>query len=174
MLSRAVEGVDVGARSEAKVRQAVFRSRLRLVIYASSLCFAISIPGAGAEAPVRRKCAPTPDRFLTDKLTVWQQRLKLDDWKISIMMVHPGDLKPNTLGNISWYESEKFAVIRVLDASDYQVGCRDMLDDMEFTVVHELIHLQLLSLPRSEASRKDEEVAVNHITNALLLLERHK
>ena len=47
-----------------------------------------------------------------------------------------------------------------------------MLEDMEFTVVHELIHLQLSSLPRSEASRSDEEHAVNRITDALLKLDR--
>jgi hypothetical protein len=49
-----------------------------------------------------------------------------------------------------------------------------MLDDMEFTVVHELIHLELSSLPRSEASRRDEEYAVNQIADALLALDRKK
>jgi hypothetical protein len=47
-----------------------------------------------------------------------------------------------------------------------------MLDDMEFTVVHELVHLQLSSLPRSEASRSAEEHAVNEITQALLNLAK--
>jgi hypothetical protein len=63
-------------------------------------------------------------------------------------------------------------VIRVLDASDYRMPYREMLDDMEFTVVHELIHLELSSLPRSEASRRDEEHAVNQIADALLKLDR--
>ena len=45
---------------------------------------------------------------------------------------------------------------------------------MEFTVVHELIHLQLSSLPRSEASRSAEERAVNHITEALIQLDRER
>ena len=43
--------------------------------------------------------------------------------------------------------------------------------DMEFTVVHELIHLELASLPRSDTSRTDEEFAVNHMADALLLLD---
>jgi hypothetical protein len=47
-----------------------------------------------------------------------------------------------------------------------------MLDDMEFTVVHELVHLQLSSLPRSEASRSAEEHAVNEIAGALLKLAK--
>ena len=45
---------------------------------------------------------------------------------------------------------------------------------MEFTLVHELIHLELSSLPRSEASRRVEEHAVNNLTDALLRLDRQK
>jgi hypothetical protein len=45
---------------------------------------------------------------------------------------------------------------------------------MEFTLVHELIHLELASLPRSDASRTDEEHAVNHMAEALLRLDRHE
>ena len=114
------------------------------------------------------------ESHVTERLAVWQQRLKLQDWKISIIMAHPGDMKPKTLGNIHWDADKKSAVIRVLDASDYHLACHDMLDDMEFTVVHELIHLELSSLPRSEASRRDEEYAVNQIADALLALDRHK
>jgi hypothetical protein len=112
--------------------------------------------------------------YVTERLAVWQQRLKLEDWKISILMAHPTDLKPKTLGNIHWDADKKAAVIRVLDPSDYRLGCRDMLDDMEFTVVHELIHLELSSLPRSDASRRDEEYAVNQIAEALLKLDRRQ
>ena len=121
-----------------------------------------------------RECAQMSEPYVVERLAVWQQRLKLEDWKISILMAHPSDLKPKTLGNIHWDAEKKAAVIRVLDASDYQLGCRDMLDDMEFTVVHELIHLELSSLPRSDASRRDEEYAVNQIADALLKLDRRK
>jgi hypothetical protein len=112
--------------------------------------------------------------YVNERLATWQQRLSLQDWKISIIMSHPSDLKPKTLGNIHWDSDKKSAVIRVLDASDYHMPYREMLDDMEFTVVHELIHLELSSLPRSEASRRDEEHAVNQITDALLKLDRRK
>jgi hypothetical protein len=112
------------------------------------------------------------ESFVKERLAIWQQRLSLADWKITIIMSHPSDLKPRTLGNIHWDADKKSAVIRVLDASDYKMAYQDMLDDMEFTVVHELIHLELSSLPRSEASRRDEEHAVNQITEALLKLDR--
>jgi hypothetical protein len=119
-------------------------------------------------------CARMADTHVAERLSVWQRRLKLQDWKISIVMAHPSDLKPKTLGNIHWDADKKSAVIRVLDASDYRLSCRDMLDDMEFTVVHELIHLELSSLPRSEASRRDEEYAVNQLADALLALDRRR
>jgi hypothetical protein len=49
-----------------------------------------------------------------------------------------------------------------------------MLDHMELTVVHELVHLELASLPRSQESRSTEEHAVNGIADALLALDRGK
>jgi len=110
--------------------------------------------------------------YVNERLAVWQQRLNLQDWKISVIMSHQSELKPKTLGNIHWESDKKTAVIRVLDASDYKLPFREMLDDMEFTVVHELIHLELSSLPRSDASRREEEHAVNQITDALLKLDR--
>jgi hypothetical protein len=112
--------------------------------------------------------------YVNERLSVWQQRLNLQDWKISIVMAHQSELKPKTLGNIHWESDKKTAIIRVLDSSDYKMPFREMLDDMEFTVVHELIHLELSSLPRSDASRRDEEHAVNQITDALLKLDRKK
>jgi hypothetical protein len=48
------------------------------------------------------------------------------------------------------------------------------LNDMEETVVHELIHLKLTSMNRSEAARSSEEEAVNGIAGALLHLARSK
>jgi hypothetical protein len=118
------------------------------------------------------------ETFTTEKLSAWQKRLNLSDWQISVMVVRTGDLKPKTLGNIHWDTKKKTAVIRVLDPADYKMTQQAMLDDMEFTVVHELIHLELSpvlsSLQRNDANRLEEEYAVNHMAQALLDLERAK
>jgi hypothetical protein len=113
-------------------------------------------------------------QFLDDKLAVWRQRLKLDDWRISVAMARQSDLAPKTLGGIKWDKPKKSAVIWVLDPSDYRLPFREMLDDMELTIVHELVHLELASLPRSQASRSNEEHAVNGIAEAMLGLDRRK
>lgn len=114
------------------------------------------------------------EAFVNEKLAVWQRNLGLEDWKISIVMSRRSDLKPKTLGGIRWDKVKRSAVLWVLAVSEYQVPVREMLDDMELTVVHELIHIHLSSLPRSEASRRDEELAVNQLAQALLNLDRRK
>jgi hypothetical protein len=114
--------------------------------------------------------------FTNEKLWFWQQRLHLQDWAVSVAVVHSSELKPKTLGNIHWDADKKTAVIRVLDPAEYQMPFNDMLDDMEFTVVHELIHLELAPvlspLSRNDANRREEEHAVNHMAEALLKLQR--
>jgi hypothetical protein len=113
-------------------------------------------------------------RFVHEKLTVWQQRLRLEDWQISAVMARRSDLAPKTLGAIKWDKPKKTAVIWVLDPADYQLAYPAMLDDMELTIVHELVHLDLASLPRGQAGRGNEERAVNGIVQALLGLDRNK
>lgn len=113
-------------------------------------------------------------KFVQEKLDVWQRRLKLEGWKISVVMTKRADLKPRTLGGIRWDKGKKMAAMSVLDPSEYRVPFQAMLDDMELTVVHELVHLELASLPRSEASRSHEEHAVNGIAEALLSLDRKR
>ena len=112
------------------------------------------------------------EQFVNERLSVWTKRLNLDGWQISIVMTRHDDLKANTLGGIRWDKAKKSAVIKVQDASDYRLPLEEMLNDMEFTIVHELVHLELASLPRSEASRSSEEHAVNQIADALLRLDR--
>ena len=130
-------------------------------------------PSAPSPANERTICA---NSFATEKLWYWQKRLNLQDWNISVIIVRTTDLKPKTLGNIHWDSEKKTAVIRVLDPADYQMAPREMYDDMEFTVVHELIHLELApalsQFSRNEASRREEEHAVNHMADALLKLQR--
>ena len=111
------------------------------------------------------------DRFLNDRLSYWCKHLKLDEWHVSIVTVRRDTLRLKTLGKIQWDKKKKTAVIEVMDPADYRLSFQPMLDDMEFTVVHELVHLSLASLPRSEASRSSEEHAVNRLAEALVRLD---
>jgi hypothetical protein len=119
-----------------------------------------------------RERGPLAEKYLRERLAVWQRRLNLQDWKITVTMSRASELRRRTMGNIHWDADQKTATIRVLNPSDYPIPFDAALRDTEFTVVHELIHLELASMPRSEASRREEEYAVNHIADALLQLDR--
>lgn len=128
------------------------------------------------DAPAPSERAIVAERFAIEKLWAWQRRLNLKDWDISIVVSPAGELKKNTVGNIHWDKDKKTAVIRVLDPADYKLPFDAVLKDIEFTVVHELIHLEmspvLSDLNRTDANRMEEEYAVNHMTDALLKLDR--
>jgi hypothetical protein len=135
-------------------------------------CFTPGCKAQQVSADDAHERSAQAESFASEKLAVWQKRLKLDDWRVTVSVARASDLKPKTLGNIHWDSDKKTALVRVLDPADYRMPFREILDDIEFTVVHELIHLKLSPLlstvPRSEASRRDEELTVNGIADALL------
>jgi hypothetical protein len=115
----------------------------------------------------------TAEQYVGKALQTWQKRLDLMDWKIEVKLVRPDSLEPKTLGNIHWDLDTKQATIFVLSAYDYTLATKPMLDDMEFTVVHELVHLHLASLPKTAATPPLEEHAVNELARAFLQLAKH-
>ncbi len=102
----------------------------------------------------------------------WQERLRLQDWKVEAHIVRRADLKPETLGNLKWNSEDKTAAIKVLDPRDYDLAPDRIAQDMELTVVHELIHLHLSVLPRDPLKKGVEEQVVDKISIALFNLEK--
>jgi len=136
--------------------------------FAVLLFLACGVPFAAA-ASVSQVAVSQPD---VDRwLRVWQTRLALDDWKIEARIVRQTDLNPDTLGNLKWNSLHHTATIKVLDPRDYDMPAEQIPQDMERTVVHELVHLELSVLPR-DGSPKVEERVVNRMTEALLSLDR--
>jgi hypothetical protein len=159
----------------ASVRLSV-ASRLLNSLLTILLVAGISIAsGVAAELPHDEgaRARTVAEAYLRDKVALWQERLNLEDWSVSLVVSQQSDLRPGTLGNIHWDADKKTAVIRVLGTSDGQKPSQAALLDMECTVVHELIHLELASLPKTDASRSDEELAVVHLAAALLALDRN-
>jgi len=102
----------------------------------------------------------------------WQRRLDLGEWKITTLIVRATDLRPDTLGNLRWNSDNKTAVIKVLNPLDYDLPASEIPTDIEYTVLHELIHLQLSVLPHDTTSKLAEEKVVNRIGEALFQLEK--
>jgi len=158
-----------------------FSAGLSLLVPVFLLGFVATASAQTAEndpAATPRERTALAASFATERLAVWQQRLNLQDWHVSIVVARTAELKPKTLGNIHWDLPKKTAIIRVLDPADYHLPFPQALEDIEFTVVHELIHLGFApvvnDLQRSDANRREEEHAVNHLAEALLKLDRAK
>jgi len=141
-----------------------------------------SILGVTVFAGVGRSPAapryPTPSEqpvlaqdYLHNRLKLWQGILHLDTWNVTLEVTPRAELRTGTVGNIRWDDEQKSARIRVLQASDYEVPFYSALEDMEFTVLHELLHLELAALPRTDESRVEEEHAVDRMAAALLQLQ---
>jgi hypothetical protein len=125
--------------------------------------------------PIASESKPTPavsEARVIEWVQTWQKRLHLDDWKIETRIVRASELKPDTLGNLKWNTPARTATIKVLNPVDYDIPASEIPEDVEYTIVHELVHLQLSALPR-DLNRKDiEEQVVNRISDALMALER--
>lgn len=76
---------------------------------------------------------------------MWQQRLRLQDWDITVAHVPVGVLSgPAVHGDIVWKIHSKSAHIRIVQSVD--MAANDPHYDQENTVVHELLHLHFIGL----------------------------
>ena len=103
---------------------------------------------------------------LGDQLKAWQKRLGLDDWTMTLQVVRQSEIDPNTWGSAHWNSRAKTATIQVLDPRDYNLKGADLRLDMECTIVHELVHIQVSPLDAPDAQVRED--VVNRIMAALL------
>ena len=70
------------------------------------------------------------ESFASARLAVWQKRLNLQGWDISVVVSRADGLRPKTAGNVHWDPKKKTAVIRVLDPADYRLPLAATLQDI--------------------------------------------
>jgi hypothetical protein len=103
---------------------------------------------------------------LERQMKFWQKRMRLEDWSLSLRLVRQRELDSNSWGSAEWDPDLRTGVISVLDPRDYNLKGGELRLDMECTIVHELVHIQISPLAaRNEHVR--EEV-VNRIMGALM------
>lgn len=114
---------------------------------------------------------------LEESAKEWQKILGLNDWDIK-----PGIYRANqmeTEGNeaeCDWVLRKKTAIIRVLDPIDYPENIL-WPQDMEESLVHELIHLHIAPFDVSKSGSLEEtamEQAVDQLSRAFIRLKRHQ
>src|SRR5579884_2073566 len=114
--------------------------------------------GSPGPAPDKATAIPAITQNQVDDWTrLWQKRLDLGEWNITTLIVRVSDLKPDTLGNLKWNTGNRTAVVKVLNPLDYELPAGEIATDIEYTILHELIHLQLSVLPHDGSSKMTEE-----------------
>jgi hypothetical protein len=103
---------------------------------------------------------------LEHQMRLWQKRLGLEEWNLSLRVVRQSEIDHNSWGASEWDPDTKTALISVLDPRDYNLKGGELKLDMECTIVHELVHLQVSPLEARDQHVREE--VVNRIMTALL------
>lgn len=99
---------------------------------------------------------------LTHLVKLWQKRLRLQDWKITIRL-EPDSTMPTMAGEIHMNESDLDAVLLFNEATP--------LEKVEPTIVHELLHLRLLPFgldSDDEQNARERQLAMNLLAATLI------
>lgn len=127
-------------------------------------------------------CARTPSTADCSKpdlialLAKWKKILKLRDWDIRIKYARAYDLPEGKVGTSGWVARNASALIKILDPVDYSPDSV-WPQDVEGTVVHELLHLHFAAIDDLIVGNLAGivlEQAINRIENALTSLDRAK
>lgn len=76
---------------------------------------------------------------LEARCKLWQERLRLQDWRISITLVRREEIGEGVSGLCQPYAEIRYARIRVLDSIDFYTSSL-LPYDHEHILVHELLH----------------------------------
>ncbi len=111
-------------------------------------------------------------------LEYWQRQLRLQDWWIQVKIARGNglNLPAGVQGRCSWTLQRREAFIRILDPIDWDRDCV-YPQDMEETLVHELLHLHFAPFDTFKAEgHKDiaSEQAINAIAHSLVSLKRER
>lgn len=103
----------------------------------------------------------------------WQEVLGLSDWYIKVNIKRAYDMPRDFQGECSWTFARREAVIKILDSSDYDPDFA-FPQDMELTLVHELLHVRYgpAAEPEDTATKWLYEQATEDIARALVALKR--
>ncbi len=111
---------------------------------------------------------------LAQVLERWQERLKLRDWHITIRFATYADMdNGDAQGLCQCDEEQRQARIRILHPDHYPSDSW-LPQDIEATVVHELLHVLLepFGWPASRRGQIGAEQALNALSSTLVSLAR--
>ena len=103
----------------------------------------------------------------------WQGILRLSDWDTEVRVVRASGLSGDSQGEIIPFAQKRVAKVKILDPVDF-CGETIIPQDMEVTLVHELLHLYFLPFSIADGSPLDlaQEQAIDALSVALVSLSR--
>jgi hypothetical protein len=117
------------------------------------------------------------NEHLQTTLVEWQKRLRLQDWIITAKIARARDLSlDNSAATVDWNYNKRMAVIKIIDEIDYQPGLMEE-QDMEISLVHELLHLHYAGFENTEADSIENslmEQSIEAISRTLVELKREQ
>ncbi len=106
----------------------------------------------------------------------WKRTLRLEDWDIAVRIARGNglDLSAGNQGCCSWTLSRREATVKLMAPVDYDKDCI-FPQDMEATLVHELLHLHFAPFAAKEDGSPEDvaqEQAIHALSLALVALKR--
>lgn len=98
---------------------------------------------------------------LNKLLAKWKKRLRLQDWNITIEYKPGSIMGEGNIGETKLSPNNFFARIWIRDPKDIETWI-PTLENVELTVVHELVHLMVVW------EKEQEEVVIERIAQALM------
>lgn len=111
----------------------------------------------------------------------WQKALRLQDWVVIVRLARASEFA-NSIhcgGQVEWSILKRAAVIKISEAEDYANLCNkdfEIEQDMEVTLVHELLHLHTAPLAHvlkaESLEERYEEQMIDAVSRALVAQRR--
>lgn len=112
---------------------------------------------------------PFTDTDVQSICRAWQARLRLQDWDIHCQLVRSFRLT-ESVAEVESLETKRVAWVRVMNPWDFPPDSL-LPQDVERSIVHELLHLVLSPLAPGEATLAEEQI-VNTLSATLVSLWR--
>src|SRR5690349_9573241 len=111
------------------------------------------------------------DRELRELTTFWQMRLGLLDWDIDVRFAKAWEIAEGGVGQCEHHKHTKGARIRLLRPDDLDPSHNPTINNIEHTIVHELLHLHMVyfdqGIERGSAEYDPFELMLNKVASGL-------
>jgi hypothetical protein len=106
---------------------------------------------------------------LEARCKIWQERLRLQDWIVYCRLSPHTEFSNDTMANVRVSVGRKEALIQII-APDHYSHLASCPQDMELSLVHELLHLHLepMGMRYDDPKQFTEEQAINSISTSLV------